>query len=64
MVRSGVDTLYCVRFLTGGAFDPYVVPPCTVGSNQAKLNTRTEFKILERSLKGGGVVMHIAVYKT
>jgi len=28
MVGSGVDTLYCARFLTGGAFDPFVVPPC------------------------------------
>jgi hypothetical protein len=31
MVGSGVDTLYCARFLTGGAFDPFVVPPCRVG---------------------------------
>ena len=30
MVGSGVDTLYCARFLIGGAFDPFVVPPCTV----------------------------------
>ena len=26
---------------------------CTVGGNQARLDARTEFKILERSLKGG-----------
>ena len=27
---------------------------CTVGGNQARLDARTEFEILERSLKGGG----------
>jgi hypothetical protein len=27
---------------------------CTVGGNQARLDARTEFKILERSPKGGG----------
>jgi len=26
---------------------------CTVGGNQARLDARTEFKILEPSLKGG-----------
>ena len=35
---------------------------CTVGGNQARLDARTEFEILERSLKGGWkLVMHIAV---
>ena len=28
VVGSGIDTLYCARFLIGGAFDPFVVPPC------------------------------------
>ena len=27
---------------------------CTAGGNQARLDARTEFKISERSLKGGG----------
>jgi hypothetical protein len=30
MVGLGVDTLYCAWFLIGGAFDPFVVPPCTL----------------------------------
>ena len=43
---------------------------CTVGGNQARLDVRTEFKILEPSLKGGWkLVVHQAVvaatnYKT
>ena len=31
---------------------------CTVGGNQARLDTRTEFKILERSSKEGGEAGH------
>jgi len=27
MVKLGIDTLYYAQFLTGGAFNPYVVPP-------------------------------------
>jgi hypothetical protein len=35
---------------------------CTVGGNQARLDVRTEFKILEPSLKGGWkLVVHQAV---
>ena len=30
-----------------------MLPPCTAGGNQAKSDARTEFKILEPSLKGG-----------
>ena len=32
--------------------------PCTVGGNQARLDARTEFKILERSSKEGGEAGH------
>jgi len=44
IVGLGVDTLYCARFLTGGAFDPYVVPPCISPSREEHQNrdsTRT-----------------------
>ena len=35
---------------------------CTVGGNQARSDARSEFKILEHSLKGGWkLVVHIAV---
>ena len=34
---------------------------CTVGGNQARLDARTEFKILERSPKGGRVKLVINI---
>jgi hypothetical protein len=34
---------------------------CTVGSNQARLDARTEFEISQRSPKGGKLVVHIIV---
>ena len=32
-----------------------MLPPCTVGGNQARSDARSEFEILEPSPKGGGV---------
>ena len=32
---------------------------CTVGGNQARLDTRTEFEILERLLNGGVEAGHV-----
>ena len=35
---------------------------CTVGGNQARLDTRAEFKILEPSPKGGGSWSYTELY--
>jgi len=49
--RGGVKLVVRLS-VAGGASDPFMLPPCTVGGNQARSDARSEFKILERSPKG------------
>jgi len=48
---STADTPYCAPTLTGGAFDPYVVPPCRRSLNSSEFKLRlSEFHIIFKRL--------------
>ena len=48
-----VGLYYSASILAGRAFDPFVVPPCIVGGDQAKLNGVQKSLLAWRGVEAG-----------